>query len=206
MPIHPELPGPSRTRSSPRRTARSAARRPVPDTAQQRTTSARRLVRNLELVDDPDQDFIRDINSRRAELRAHKLQLETDLDQLETAEQQAPSPDLLSALPLGEIDIEHLPDDLTRRLFELLRLDIRYDRNTNQARYRITLGADTIHAAHDTAQQAVVLPFTRPTHGNHGRTDETADPSGQPPVPILVVPPAGLEPATYRLEGGSSIH
>jgi site-specific DNA recombinase len=171
----------------------SALRRAITD------TEARRLVRNLELIDDPDQDFIRDINTRRAELRGHKLQLETDLDQLETQAQQAPNPDLLTALPLGQIDLEHLPEDLTRRLFELLRLEIRYDRNTNQARYRITLGADTIHAAHDTAQQAVVLPFARPTHGNRSRTDGTTDTSGQPPVPILVVPPAGFEPATPGL-------
>ncbi len=39
----------------------------------------RRLARNLELVEDPDQDFIRDLNQRRAELRQHRARLEAQL-------------------------------------------------------------------------------------------------------------------------------
>jgi Recombinase len=48
---------------------------------------SRRLIRNLELTDDLDQDFIRDVKERRAELRAHRTGLER---QLAAAEEQAP--------------------------------------------------------------------------------------------------------------------
>src|SRR6266542_805410 len=43
----------------------AALRRAITDT----DTRAKRLVRNLEIADNPDQDLIRDINQRRAELR-----------------------------------------------------------------------------------------------------------------------------------------
>nr|AGS49998.1 hypothetical protein [uncultured bacterium esnapd26] len=48
-----------------------------------------------------------------------------------------------------------MPDELSRRLFEALRLEIHYDGVTNEALCRITLTGDTIEAVaratHETA-------------------------------------------------------
>ncbi|MGP4112705.1 hypothetical protein ACTWP5_17570 [Streptomyces sp. 4N509B] len=47
----------------------------------------------------------------------------------------------------GSMDLNEMPDDLSGRLFEALRLEIRYDRKTNLADCRITLTADTVGEA-----------------------------------------------------------
>ena len=54
---------------------------------------------------------------------------------------------LLAALPVGALDLDQLPDHLTRALFEALRLQTHYDAATNTATCRVTLSADTINAA-----------------------------------------------------------
>jgi site-specific DNA recombinase len=129
----------------------TALRRAITDT----DNRGKRLARNLELLDNPDPDLIRDINQRRTELRHHKAQLETQLADAEAHAARAPNPDLLTALPVGALDLDRLPTDLTRALFEALRLQIHYDKTTNQATCRITLSADTIHTAADTASNAI---------------------------------------------------
>ncbi|MFD5177480.1 hypothetical protein ACFWM1_16835 [Nocardia sp. NPDC058379] len=50
-----------------------------------------------------------------------------------------PTPALLDALPTGTIDVQDLPEELARSLFEALRLEIRYNRTHHRATYRITL-------------------------------------------------------------------
>ena len=121
----------------------------------------KRLARNLELVDDPDPDFIRDLNERRAELRHEKAQFETQLADAEAHAAHAANPGLLDELPAGPFDLDRLPADLTRALFEALRLQIHYDRATKQATCRITLTAETIAAAANAAGQAIVIPLPR---------------------------------------------
>jgi site-specific DNA recombinase len=133
----------------------AALRRAITDA----DTRGKRLARNLELIDDPDEDFIRDIKERRAELRQQKAQLEAQLADAEQHAAQAPNADLLAALPVGALDLDLLPDHLTRALFEALRLQIHYDKATNIATCRITLSADTINAAAATAGKAIVIPF-----------------------------------------------
>ena len=86
----------------------AALRRSIADA----DTRGKRIARNLELIDDPDQDFIRDINERRAELRHHKTRLEDELANAEQHAVQAPNPDLLAELPIGTIDLDQLPDHL----------------------------------------------------------------------------------------------
>ena len=90
------------------------------------------------------------------------------------------------ALPVGRVDLDRLPESLARALFEALRLEIHYDKTTNRAICRITLSGDTVEAARR-AGNAVAGAVTTasadpaPAHAGSG--------------PILVVPPAGLEPA-----------
>ncbi len=117
----------------------------------------KRLLRGLELVEEPDKDFIRDINQRRAELREHRAGLERQLADLENEAQDAPNPDLLSRLPVGAIDLAGMPDALSRRLFEALRLEIHYDRATNLATCRVTLTGETVEALARTTREAVLL-------------------------------------------------
>jgi site-specific DNA recombinase len=181
----------------------AALRRKIADVE----TRSKNLIRSLESMPEPDQDFFRELNERRAELRDEKARLEADLGEVEQQIEEAPNPDLLDALPIGPIEVDQLPEDLARRLFEALRLEIHYDRFTNRATCRITLFGSTMPAIQRAAHDAVVIPLQRTKEGRRSATALLGDnmaptdgnkEEGMPtltPVPILVVPPAGLEPA-----------
>jgi site-specific DNA recombinase len=130
-----------------------ALRRAIADT----DAKARRLVRNLELADDVDQDLFRDINERRAELRAHRTSLERQLAAAEEQAHQTDNPVLLDHLPVAAIDLDGMADETTRRLFEALRLEIRYDPANLIARCSITLTGDTIDAVSRTSQEITAV-------------------------------------------------
>jgi hypothetical protein len=146
----------------------------------------------------------RQLNERRAELRDERSRLEADLVEVEQQIEHAPNPELLDALPVGPIDVEQLPEDTARRLFEALRLEIHYNKITNQATCRITLFGSTTSATRRAAHEAVVVPLRRTKGGRRDATTslgDSTDPTdknkenGMPtltPVPILVVPSAGL--------------
>ena len=159
-------------------------------------TKSKRLLRNMELVDEPDQDFIRDLNERRAELRAERENLKEQLAALEDEAHQAPNPDLLSRLPVTPIDLAVLPDDLSRRLFEALRLEIHYDATINEALCRITLTADTIEAVSRTTRETTVSPLRRKSTASHDHGGKEKQMNGRTDhATICMVPPAGFEPA-----------
>lgn len=61
---------------------------------------------------------------------------------------QAVKPGLLDALPMGEVGVEELPEDVARRLFEVLRLELHYRKSTNQIKCTATLLGTTVRAAH----------------------------------------------------------
>jgi hypothetical protein len=56
-----------------------------------------------------------------------------------------------------KIEVDQLPEELSRALFEALRLEIRYNRETNTATCRVTLTGPTITAASRTAHDAATL-------------------------------------------------
>ena len=123
----------------------------------------KRTIRSLEVVslevfDHPDPDLIRDITERRAELRAHRDQLHTQLAAVENAIRSAPNPDLLDALPVATVRLDELPEHLARALFDALRLEIRYHKRSNQATCRITLCHDTLDAIQAATVSASVEP------------------------------------------------
>jgi site-specific DNA recombinase len=105
-----------------------------------------RLIRTLEITDDIDHDFISGIKQRRAELRAQREDQERQLDQAQQQGQDIRNPALLDHLPVSAVDLAGMPDEASRRLFEALRLEIRYDPATREARCSITLAGDTIDA------------------------------------------------------------
>jgi hypothetical protein len=179
-------------------------RRSITDTE----TKIKRTVRNLELIADPDPDLIRDINERRAELRTQKQHYETQLADLEARILHAPNPDLINALPITEIQIDQLPEALARSLFEALRLEIYYNKHTNTATCRITLTGQTITTARHATHNATVIPLHSkqdPDQNKHQNNDQSGVASDDHPGPILVVPPAGFEPATHGLGNRCSI-
>lgn len=167
-----------------------ALRRPIADT----DVKIKRVVRNFELVDEPDEDYIRDINTRRIELRAHKKQLEDRLGDLERRILHAPNPDLIDALPITQIDVEKLPVELARALFEALRLEIHYNKITNTATFSITLTGPTIAAASSAAHDATVIALDDHRKGRdqhkHADTIDGGVAQCHQPGPILVVPSA----------------
>lgn len=166
----------------------------------------KRLVHLLELDDNPgrsDHELIREVAARRAELAAEHDSLSAELATLEQQQPtDRPNPGLLDELPVGACDLDGLPEELARRLFEALRLEIHYNKATNTVTYRVTLIGETI----PTLQQAtdgVVAP-TRPPNDTP-TTSAAPTTNTATTVPICVVPPAGFEPATLRLGGGCSI-
>jgi len=167
----------------------TALRRSIAETE----TKSKRLVRSLEVAEDVDQAFIRDINERRAELRSQKDDLERQLVQAEDEVRRTPNPTLLDYLPTTSIDLVELPDELSRRLFEALRLEIRYDHNARIATCRVTLLGETIKAVSRSIHAATIIPFLRQ---KGPAMDKQLDPQ---PGTVCVVPPAGLEPATKRV-------
>jgi site-specific DNA recombinase len=130
----------------------TALRRAISDT----DAKSSRLIRTLETADDLDPDFIGGIKQRRAELRAQKQALERRIAKAQEQAQDTRNPALLDHLPVTAIDLDGMPDDQSRRLFEALRLEIRYDPATRMADCSVTLSGDTIDAVH--AQPAKSRP------------------------------------------------
>lgn len=92
-----------------------------------------RLVRALEMADDLDPELLADTNHRRGELATERTRLRERLDELHTTELQRSNPDLLEVLPVGACDLDALPEDIARRLFEALRLQVQYNWIEHQA-------------------------------------------------------------------------
>ena len=127
------------------------------------STKNSRLIRTLEVTDDLDPDFIRDINQRRAELRALREDLEGQLAAAQQQGEDIHDPTLLDHLPVTEIDLEDMPDEASRRLFEALRLEIRYDPAARTVRCSVTLIGETIDAVSRITQEATTCRSDRPT-------------------------------------------
>jgi hypothetical protein len=158
---------------------------------------SRRQIRSFELVEKPDPDWVRGINERRAELLAEKASLETELAALEDEVQDEANRDLLELLPVSPIDLDDLSDEVSRGLFDALRLEVRYNRDTDSARCRITLSGNTITSVAGAARLALVRGSTD-TERQTNEEDRVAMPNDvDSGVPFCVVPPAGLGPAHW---------
>jgi chromosome segregation ATPase len=124
----------SRTKAStrPTRTERiGAIKKPIADLDARK----KRLIRTLEVTGDddeePDQELIQDIKNRRAEIKAERARPAAELETLEEQVSDQQNPDLLRLLPVGACDLDALPEDLARKLFEALRLEIHYNKTDN---------------------------------------------------------------------------
>jgi site-specific DNA recombinase len=175
---------------------REARLRSLRTAISQTEAKRKRLVRNLELIDDPDPELLGDVSRRRAELHVEQNDLSRQLAELEDAAQQAPNPDLLARLPVTPLDLALIPDQMSRRLFEALRLEIHYDGTTNEALCRITLTGDTIDAVARTTSETAVTPPSRDAagHTSSNRREKNDMTSHGDLATICVVPPTGFEP------------
>ena len=64
-----------------------------------------------------------------------------------------------------------MPDEVSHRLFEALRLQIHYDFTTHIATCKITLTGDTIDAVARTSQETITAPPAGPATGHHQASD-----------------------------------
>jgi site-specific DNA recombinase len=153
----------------------------------------KRLIRTLEVTGDddeePDQELIQDIKNRRAEIKAERAKLAAELETLEEQVNDQHNPDLLHLLPVGACDLDALPEDLARKLFEALRLEIHYNKTDNTAVCRITLSGETLPALQQTTQESgVVLPFKKPTGKKHATITDANEKDEAPSDPSPLFP------------------
>ncbi len=165
-----------------------ALRRAITDIDVRRT----RLVRTLEMTDDPTGDLVQDIQNRAAHLAEERVAKQRELHDLEQARPTQTEPELLDEIPVGSADLALLPEAVLRRLFDAFRLEIHYDKPTNTATCRATITSDTLCAIRQVAGTALKI----------GRHEERATPKE---LPICDVPPAGFEPAAPALGERCSI-
>jgi site-specific DNA recombinase len=111
------------------------------------STRRKRLLRSLELADDLDGELTRDVQARLAELRAEADDVTAPFRELEDSAVPVPTPELLNALPVAGPDLERLPDEQARALFDAFWLEVRYDRATDMAHCRATPTGETLPAA-----------------------------------------------------------
>ena len=105
-----------------------------------------RLIRKLEMDDDLEGVLFRQVRKRLAELeeeRVGKLGMLQEL-QAKDFEMQPPPMELLDRLPLGEIALASAPAELLRLLFEACRLEVRFNRLTNEAACRVTIDEGSV--------------------------------------------------------------
>jgi hypothetical protein len=170
---------PRRPPASGRRTARwgRGLHRPAHEHAQ-RLAALRRAItdtdnRSMRLA----RNFIRDLNRRRGELRQHGPGSRPSSPRPNTTPPRRPTP--APGRAAGRRARPRLPAALTRALFEALRLQVR-NKITNTATYRITLSAETLHAA-DAASNTISNPLPRSDEKDNTDMTEERDPQ---PLPL----------------------
>ncbi|MEV1078740.1 hypothetical protein AB0I98_10890 [Streptomyces sp. NPDC050211] len=98
----------------------------------------------MELLDRPDPGLIHELAARHAELRAQQYTLRQQLAAELKAEDEherhrAGMGKPLSQVPVAPGQVSCLPDELSRALFDAVRLTVRYDGRTGEAVCRIVL-------------------------------------------------------------------
>jgi hypothetical protein len=145
-------------------------------------TKSKKLLRTLEIADDVDQEMVRDINERRAELKAERAALEAQLAEAEQGAQQLVNPDLLHRLPIGHVDIDALPDEMSRRCSKLFVWRSATTRVPRGATCQVTLIGGTIDAVARTIRASNVIS---PTSTSNSEKDNAMHVQMHRPVPAL---------------------
>ena len=174
-------------------TERAARLTAIQQQISDRENRRRKLMRSLEIADEVDDEFVRDIQSRIAEVRAEKRALQEQLKAVEKTVSEQENPNLLDTLPFGEIDVSKLPEELQRRLYDVFRLEIHYDFETRSVKVSATVFFEALGIARNLADQAIRISSGKETTGL------VEDSTG----PVCSVPPVGFEPTHPPPEGGA---
>ena len=141
-----------------------------------------RLIRTLEMNDDPDGIVFGEVRERLVELekdRQEKLSAIAGIERDDPSRPQDAS--LLDGLPVVDpVDLlTEAPDDDVRRLFDAFRLELVYDKPAREVTIRVTVS--------DTTVDAIRL-------GADGPFVTTEATGSAPPFRFFVLPPGGIEP------------
>jgi len=150
-----------------------------------------RLVRTLEERDDPGGTLFEQIARRLGELDREQQAKLAELRAVvaERPDADAQSVDLLELLPLLTSDrLAAAPEPLLRTLFERFQLQVRYHKPLNRATVRVALSDDSLDG---------LLASVDDINGGEARQAPAI--SSAERFPLLVEPPAGIEPATPSL-------
>jgi hypothetical protein len=96
--------------------------------------------------EDIDQEWRGQLRESFAEIAAKRKDLDAQLNAL-AAGPEAPTasdPRLLDRLPLMEADLERLPEDMERELFDGFQLQVRYHQPTRRVTLRVTIDGDAL--------------------------------------------------------------
>ncbi|MDQ3955828.1 MAG: hypothetical protein M3285_09795 [Actinomycetota bacterium] len=113
-----------------------------------------RLIRSLELDDDPQGAMFRQIRDRMQQLEDERRQ---KLEELEALRREQPdavpgSPGLLDELPVTEDQLVPAPEIVLRDLFEAFRVEVRYNKVSSWATCRVAINEEGMEGlvAHST--------------------------------------------------------
>jgi DNA invertase Pin-like site-specific DNA recombinase len=153
-------------------------------------TKMDRLARQLADHDDPEGLVFERVQRMLSELERERRGAADELAALEATADRAPGQDasLLDRLPvLARLDVGSLPESTLRQLFDAFRLEVRYDRTTNEALVTATLDGDTADAVRSLGDDVLPFPVERAQGGASDGGPATI-------VPMLGVPGGGSTP------------
>jgi site-specific DNA recombinase len=116
-----------------------------------------RLIRSLELDDDPQGAMFRQIRQRMQQLEKERRE---KLEELEALRREQPdvspgSPELLDELPVSDEQLVSAPEGLLRDLFDSFRLEVRYNKVSGWAKCRVAINEEGLDGL--VAHSAVLL-------------------------------------------------
>jgi site-specific DNA recombinase len=116
-----------------------------------------RLIRSLELDDDPQGAMFRQIRQRMQQLEKERRE---KLEELEALRREQPdvspgSPELLDELPVSDEQLVSAPEGLLRDLFDSFRLEVRYNKVSSWAKCRVAINEEGLDGL--VAHSAVLL-------------------------------------------------
>jgi site-specific DNA recombinase len=86
-----------------------------------------KLIQALELAEEMDSELVASVSERQRQLSTDRKDLTARLDQLEQEIANLPDPGVVDLLPMIDLDITQVPDDLVRRLLQAFRIELSYD-------------------------------------------------------------------------------
>jgi hypothetical protein len=116
-------------------------------------------------ITDEPQPAATELFEHRSSLEDERLLKIQELSKLEILDVEAPPQaiELLDELPVIDLEPGSVPETSLRRLFEALRLQVRYDKLDNHAQCRVTLSDDGVDAVNKSDAVARSVAFGKPT-------------------------------------------